>query len=107
MCEHTFAYIIAGPNTMNLTDTLHQPDRDKFLEAVHKELSDHITCNQWKVIPTKHVSPHKKRLPMVWSIKRRRNPIGEIIRWIARLCAGGHRSIEFVDYWDTYSPVVS
>ena len=44
---------------------------------------------------------------MVWSTKRKRNPVGEIIKWKARLCAGGHRSVEFVDYWDTYFPVVS
>ena len=44
---------------------------------------------------------------MVWPMKRKRNPVGEIIKWKARLCAGGHRSVEFVDYWDTYSPVVS
>ena len=44
---------------------------------------------------------------MVWSMKRKRNPIGEVTKWKARLCAGGHRSTEFVDYWDTYSPVVS
>ena len=31
----------------------------------------------------------------------------EITKWKARLCAGGHKSIEFVDYWNTYSPVVS
>ena len=40
-------------------------------------------------------------------MKQKRNPIGEIVKWKARLCAGGHRSIEFVDYLDTYSPVVS
>jgi hypothetical protein len=44
---------------------------------------------------------------MVWAMKRKRNPLGEIIKVKARLCAGGHRSIENVDYWDTYAPVVS
>ena len=44
---------------------------------------------------------------MFWRIKRRRNPIREIIKWKACFCAGGHRSMEFVDYWDNYSPVVS
>ena len=44
---------------------------------------------------------------MAWAMKRKRNPVGEILKWKARLCAGGHRSKEFVDYWDTYSPVVS
>ena len=44
---------------------------------------------------------------MVWAMKRKRNPLGKITKWKARLCAGGHRSVEFVDYWDTYSPVVA
>ena len=65
ICEHAFAYITTDPDTMNLTDALRQSDRDEFLVAMHKKLSDHITRNHWKVIPTKHVPPHKKRLPMV------------------------------------------
>ena len=40
-------------------------------------------------------------------MKRRRNTVGEIIKWKAHLCAGGHRLVEFVDYWNTYPPVVS
>ena len=40
-------------------------------------------------------------------MKRKRNPLGDITKWKARLCARGHRSIESVDYWSTYSPVVS
>ena len=44
---------------------------------------------------------------MVWPMKRKCNPVGEITKWKARLCAGRHRSREFMDYWDTYSPVVS
>jgi hypothetical protein len=44
---------------------------------------------------------------MVWAMKRKRNPLGDILKWKARLCAGGHRSIENIDYWSTYSPVIS
>jgi hypothetical protein len=40
-------------------------------------------------------------------MKRKRNPIGEILKWKARLCAGGHKSLAFINYWSTYSPVVS
>ena len=32
---------------------------------------------------------------------------GGIVKWKAHLCAGGHCSVEFVDYWSTYSHVVS
>jgi len=92
---------------MTLKEALLQPDREHFLTAMRKELTDHVTRKHWKVIPISSVPSHKHCLPMVWSMKRKRNPVGEIIKWKARLCAGGHRSVEFVDYWDTYYPVVS
>jgi hypothetical protein len=44
---------------------------------------------------------------MVWSMKRKRDPAGEVIKWKARLCAHGGMSVHGEAYWDTYSPVVS
>jgi hypothetical protein len=58
------------------------------------------------IVPLKSVPPHKQALPMVWSMKRKRNPIGIIIKWKAHLCAGRHKSVKFIDFWSTYSPVV-
>ena len=92
---------------MNITEALRQPDKENFIAAMHKELSDHVLRKHWKVVPLSSVPSHKVCLPMVWAMKRKRNPLGEITKWKARLCAGGHRSVEFVDYWDTYSPVVA
>ena len=40
-------------------------------------------------------------------MKRKRNLLVEITKRKARLCAGGHKSIENVNYWATYYPVVS
>ena len=99
--------VATDPDTMTIKEAMTQPDREQFIEAMRKELNDHIARGHGKVIPMKCVPKHKRPLPMVWSMKRKRNPIGEITKWKARLCAGGHRSMEFVDYWDTYSPVVS
>ena len=107
LSSHIFANIATDPDTMTLNEALSQPDRDHFLEAMKKELHDHISRGHWKVIPAKCIPAHKRSIPMVWAMKRKRNPVGDIIKWKARLCAGGHRSTEFVDYWDTYSPVVS
>ena len=92
---------------MTLKETLSQPDRDQFLDAMKKKLNDHISRGHWKVIPDKCVPSHKWSIPMVWAMKQNNNPVGGKITWKVRLCAGGHRSMEFVDYWDTYSPVVS
>ena len=38
-------------DTMTLTELLCQPDRSEFIKAMHKELSDHIDCKHWKVVP--------------------------------------------------------
>ena len=107
LSSYIFSFVASDPDTMTLAEAMSQPDRQQFIQAMKKELNDHISRGHWKVIPSKFVPSHKRCLPMVWSMKRKRNPIGEIIKWKARLCAGGHRSMEFVDYWDTYSPVVS
>ena len=97
----------SDPDTMTLDEALQQADRDEFVKAMHKELQDHVDRKHWKVVPISAIPKHKHAIPMVWSMKRKRNPVGEIIKWKARLCAGRHRSQEFVDYWSTYSPVVS
>ena len=107
ICQHMFAFVTTDPDTMPLKEALQQTDRAEFIAAMYKELNDHISRKHWKVIPLKHVPPSKKCIPMVWSMKRKRNHVGEVTKWKARLCAGGHRSVEFVDFWDTYSPVVS
>jgi hypothetical protein len=104
--DNFISLVTTDPDTMTRTEAMNQPDKEQFLLAMKKELEDRIARKHWKVVPVSTVPTHKRCLPMVWSMKRKRNPVGEIIKWKARLCAGGHRSIEFVDYWDTYSPVV-
>ena len=92
---------------MTLDEAMRAPDREEFIKAMHKELNDHIERKHWKIVPSKTIPHHKRAIPMVWSMRRKRDPVGHIIKWKARLCAGGHRSIENVDYWSTYSPVAS
>ena len=94
------------PDMMTLREAIQQPDKCYFLKAMKRELSDHISRKHWKVVPAKSTPRHKYSIPMVWSIKRKRNIIGEITKWKARMCARGHQSKEFIDYWDIYSPVV-
>ena len=106
--EYMYALIASSdPDTMYYHEALQQHDRKEFIKVMYKEIADHVNRRHWKVIPLKNVPKHKKPLPLVWSMKRKSNPVGEIIKWKARLCAGGHKSIDQVDYWGTYSPVVS
>ena len=74
---------------------------------MHKELDDNISRKHWKIIPSK--SPPKWVIPifMVWSMKIKRNTVGERKKQKARICDGGHISIEGIDYWNTYSMSLS
>ena len=42
-----------------------------------------------------------------WSMKRKRNPLGVIVKHKARLCAHGGQTIEGVHYESTHAPVVT
>ena len=93
--------------TMTLDEAMAAPNKKEFTQAMHKELHDRVNRRHWKVVPTVSIPSHKRAIPVVWSMKRKRDPRGDITKRKARLCSGGHWSIESVDYWSTYSPVVS
>lgn len=95
------------PDTMTLDQAMREPDADKFIEAMQKELQDHADRGHWIVIPANQMPRNAKPINMVWSMKRKRDPTGEIIKWKARLCAHGGMQVYGDTYWDTYSPVVS
>ena len=86
-----YSFLASDPDTMHMSEALQQPDREEFIAAMKKELSDHIKRRHWKVVPLKSIQKGKRPLPMVWSMKRKRNPLGEVTHYNARLCAGGHR----------------
>ena len=68
-------------DTSMLEEVLKELDREQFIEPMYKELMDHI--------------------------ERKQNAIGKIVKGKAWLCTRGHNSVEPVNYWLTYSPVVS
>ena len=59
LSQHMLAMITTDPDTMNLKEALNDSDRDQFIEAMGKELSDHVTCKHWKVVSLKDVSKTK------------------------------------------------
>lgn len=44
---------------------------------------------------------------MIWFFKRKRNPLGKLIKHKARLCIHGSKQRYGIDYLNTYSPVVN
>ena len=48
-----------------------------------------------------------KQIMMIWSFKRKQHPEGRLSKHKARLCCHGGQQQWGVQYWETYSPVVS
>lgn len=107
---NAFPASLADNDTMYLKQALQQVDRAKFLEAMIKEIADHTKRGHWRITTRDEMRAkgyYHRPIMAVWSFKRKRNPVGEITKYKARLCCHGGQTIKGVHYQDTYSPVVS
>ena len=95
------------PDEMPLDVALAQPDRDNFIGAMEKELKQHSELKHWRIIHRSQVPRNGKPIPMVWTLRRKRDPAGAIVKWKDCLCAGGHCQIYGDTYWSTFAPVMS
>ena len=83
-------------------------DRDKFIEAVGKELDGHEKMGNYEPIPISDLPKGTKLIDMVWSMRcKRRINTQEVYKWKARLNVHGGQQEHGVHYWDTYAPVVT
>jgi hypothetical protein len=51
--------------------------------------------------------PTARLLNSIWSYRRKRSPIGDILKYKARLCVDGSQQEQGRDYWDTYATLTS
>ena len=49
----------------------------------------------------------REQLMLIWSFNRKRHADGSLNKYKARLCCHGGQQEHGINYWDTYSPVVS
>ena len=98
----------ADPDIMHLHQALGEPDRDKFIEAMDKEVQGHVKRGHWKIVHRNEVPQDQRILDAVWSMKRKRRiTTREVYRWKARLTVHGGQQQHGINYWETYSPVVN
>lgn len=95
---------------MYLLEAMRQSDKEKFLEAMVKEIHDHTSRGHWRITTRDEMRERgyaHKPIMAIWSFKRKRNPFGEITKYKARLCCHGGQTIKGVHYEETFSPVVA
>ena len=78
-----FAATEADPDTMTPKQALAEPDADQFPLAMEKEVNDHVTRKHWKLVTNeemKRAGHTAEPIMAAWSTKRKRNPLGEIVK---------------------------
>ena len=97
-----------NPDILYWDQAMKAHDRDKFIEAVDKELDGHEKMGNYKPIPISDLPKGTKLIDMVWLMRRKRHiNTQEVYKWKARLNVHGGQQEHGVHYWDTYAPVVT
>ena len=109
----------ANNEVYTLKEMLAQPDRNEFLKAMKEEVQSLFDEKIWKLVQREEMTRHynrqrekgitvnREQIMMIWSFKRKRHPDGSFKKCKARLCCHGGQQQLGVNFWDTYSPVVS
>ena len=91
--------------------SLHEARRgehwDAFKSAMDKEINQLEEHGTWHWVERKSLAHGTNVLPTTWVLRIKRYPDGRLNKFKARLCARGDKQVAGVDYFDTYSPVVS
>ena len=95
----------SNPDFLYWDQAMKARDRDKFIEAVDKELDDHEKMGNYKHIPLSNLPKGMKLINMVWSMRRKRRiNTQQVYKWKARLNVHRGQQEHGVHYWDTYAP---
>ena len=98
----------ADPDTMYYHQAMKEPDADKFLEAMDKEIQDQCKNGNFDVVLKTEIPQGTKLLPAVWQMRRKRDiRTGVIKKYKARLNLDGSKMIKGIDYDRTYAPVAT
>ena len=80
------------------------PFAEGYMKAQQLEIDTLEKMDVWEIVDRE---PWMNVLPSIMVFRKKVFPNGKMRKLKARLCAGGHRQIEGVDYFETYAPVVN
>ena len=82
-------------------------DVEDFKKAMKKEVSDLKEAKVYDLMPLSEKPKDRKLIKFTWSFKRKRTPLGTLIKHKARLRAHGGMQHKGVDHMNKFSPVVN
>jgi hypothetical protein len=99
-----FAARANSADTPNYYEAMNGPDSYEFMKAMDAEVDALENLDAWDIVPREEAT---NIIDSTWAFKRKRFPDGSVRKYKARLCVRGDQQVQGVDYFKTYSPVVS
>jgi Reverse transcriptase (RNA-dependent DNA polymerase) len=96
------AHATHTPDSPTISSALTSTKKDKWLEAIDKEVSALEDAGTWTMVPHQ---PGMNILRSHLVLKAKRDTAGEIINYKARLVAGGGAQVHGLDLDQSYAPV--
>ena len=88
-------------------EAMRSPDREGFIEAMKKEMTQLSELNAFTAVPRqKAIDEGRPIIDSTWAFKRKQFPDGLMKKLKARFCVCGDVQKQTINYFDTYSPVV-
>jgi hypothetical protein len=89
-------------DTLTQSQMLKDPDREQFINSQSAEIKGLQKMEVFDILPIHTKPAQAKLLSAIWSYRRKRSPVGTILKHKARLCVDGSQQLHGRDFWETY-----
>jgi hypothetical protein len=98
----------SDPDTLHYKGGMEATDTDDFKKAMLQEVDTHTENDHWEVWKKADVPANQDILPAIWAFKRKRRiDTRTVYKHKSRLNIHGGKQKHGINYWETYSPVVT
>jgi len=104
---HAFSIVDNKADTLTQSQMLKAEDSPQFIASQPKEIQGLLDMKVFEILPINTKPSNARLLSSIWSYRRKRSPVGKILKHKARICVDGSQQQYGRDYWEVYAPVVS
>ena len=85
-------------DVLHYHQAMNAEDADSFREAMEKEFDSFKQEKMFKLLLLRDKLKYKSLIPFTWSFERKRNPLGDFMKYEACSCVHGGEQIKGIDF---------